>query len=221
MTETKNKHAAFKAWLKAALSDGLPGIPSHMKMVPAIRRKEMESQCGGENARKAAVLICFYPDGDDIHFALIRRNEYDGVHSGQISFPGGRFENSDRNMVHTALREAEEETNILEGDVEVLGEITPIYIPPSNYIVSPFVGWTPQKPEFIPEPAEVSEILSISIKELLNPANRQMKNIQHSDHNIIEVPCFYIQDHIIWGATAMMLSEMSDIWKMAKGKGKM
>ena len=212
MKNFDKKPSSFPLRLKAALAGELPGVASQMKMVPAIRKKEMEKRNWDDNAKKAAVLICFYPVGDgEIHLALIRRNEYDGVHSGQISFPGGRYEEDDRDLIHTALREAEEETNILIDSVEVLGEITPVYIPPSNFIVNPVVGWTSIKPEFIAEKAEVQEILSISMSELLNPANHQIKDIIHREYNIIDVPCFYIQGHIIWGATAMMLGEIKDL----------
>jgi 8-oxo-dGTP pyrophosphatase MutT (NUDIX family) len=212
MTGSTIKYLSFKDKLVQALTDPLPGVVSQMKMVPAIRQKEMEKRSWDNSARKAAVLICFYPDGEeDIHLALIRRNDYDGVHSGQISFPGGKYEEDDRDLTHTALREAEEETNILMKSVDVLGEITSVYIPPSNFIVSPVVGCTPKKPDFIAEKSEVQEILSISIKDLLDPANRQVKDIPHREYNIIDVPCFYIQGHIIWGATAMILSEMLDV----------
>ena len=117
------KPEIFVQLLKQRLSETLPGLSSQMKMVPEERRKEIESRNPTNRAKKAAVLICFFPDGySNIHLVLIRRNEYDGVHSGQISFPGGRYEDNDRNMVKTALREAEEETNIKAKDVEVLGE---------------------------------------------------------------------------------------------------
>ncbi len=202
----------FKEELRKRLADELPGLSSQMKMVPAVRREEIGNRHGNGDARKAAVLICFYPEvHGGIHLVLIRRNEYDGVHSGQISFPGGRHENDDSDLFHTALREAEEETNIRIDDVEVLGEISPVYIPPSNFIVKPVIGWTSQRPDLIPDPLEVSEILTVSLDELMDPVNRQTKDISHREFNIIDVPCFYIQGHIIWGATAMMLSEVVDV----------
>ncbi len=208
----KSDRRNFKEILRKRLEGELPGFSSQMKMVPAVRRKEIENRYGNGDARKAAVLICFYPEvHGGIRLVLIRRNEYDGVHSGQISFPGGRHENDDSDLFHTALREAEEETNIRIDDVEVLGEISPVYIPPSNFIVKPVIGWTSQRPDLIPDPSEVSEILTVSLDELMDPANRQIKDISHREFNIIDVPCFYIQGHIIWGATAMMLSEVVDI----------
>ena len=212
MSEQFQEHLTFRNELKKKLGTKLPGVEAQMKMVPAHRQQEMKLRNWKNKARKAAVLICFYPDGKgEIHLTFIRRNEYDGVHSGQISFPGGGYEKEDRDLVHTALREAEEETNIREAEVEVLGEITPVYIPPSNFIVKPVVGWTDRKPDFIPEVAEVQEILNISINKLLSPSSRQNKDISHREFSMIQVPCFYIDGHVIWGATAMMLSEMLDV----------
>jgi len=205
-------HNQFIETLKRGLAKHLPGQKAQMKMIPEVRRKEMERFSGGDEARKAAVLICFYPETDgSIRLVLIRRNEYDGVHSGQISFPGGRYEERDPDMVYTALREAEEETNISIDLVEVLGEITPVFIPPSNFLVRTVVAWASQKPDFKADPSEVSEILSISLEELTDPGNIQVRDIQHREFNIIDVPCYYIQGHIIWGATAMMLSEVVEI----------
>lgn len=212
MGERMKRHLIFRDKISHTLEKELPGIESQMKMVPAHRQKEMEGLNWTLEPKKAAVLICFYPDEHgEIYLALIRRNEYDGVHSGQISFPGGRYEEEDRDLIHTALREAEEETNIRQDNVQILGEITPVYIPPSNFLVNAVVGWTDKKPDFIAEVAEVQEILSIPLSELLNPANRQTKDIKHREYSIIDVPCFFIQGHIIWGATAMMLSEVLDV----------
>lgn len=208
----RSTNSSLKEVLAKRLQGELPGTASQMKMVPEIRRKEMEKRKHGADARRAAVLICFYPEENgEIHFILIRRNEYDGVHSGQISFPGGRYEATDRDMIYTALREAEEETNIRMGEVEVLGKITPVYIPPSNFIVTAVIGWAQKKPNLIPDPAEVTEIMCISLKELSDPGNIQQRDISHKEYNIIDVPCFYIQGHIVWGATAMILSEVVDI----------
>ncbi len=206
-----DRHINYIEGLRKALQGKLPGVDSQMKMVPAIRQREIERLAWREDAKKAAVLICFYPGNDGISLALIRRNEYDGVHSGQISFPGGRYEESDPDLVFTALREAEEEINIPASKVDVLGEITPVYIPPSNFMVKPVVGWIPEKPDFIPEPSEVSEIVCIKLSEILDHANFMNKDIPHREYKMINVPCFYIRENIIWGATAMIMSEMVDV----------
>lgn len=198
--------------LKESLATELPGLRSQMKMVPSIRQKEMEKRQWDKNARKAAVLICLYEDADNnVILPLIRRNEYDGVHSGQISLPGGKSENGDRDLIHTALREAEEELNIKASEVEVLGEITPVYIPPSNFIVQPVIAWMKSKPELIRQESEVAEIIKLPISKLRDPSFRKLKNIPHREYNIIDVPCYYIDKNIIWGATAMILSELVDM----------
>ncbi len=202
----------FTESLKKSLTGRLPGYESHLKMIPEARRREIENRPYNDNAQKAAVLICFFPEeSGEIKLVLIRRNEYDGVHSGQISFPGGRWEESDRDMIHTALREAEEETHILMEEVEVIGQVTSVYIPPSNFIVTPVIGWAKKRPQLIPDPSEVSEILTITFNELMDPACLQQRNIPHREFNMIEVPCFYLQGQIIWGATAMMLMEVVDL----------
>jgi len=187
-------------------------MESHLKMVPEARRAEIEHFENIRDARQAAVLICLVNDGkNDTGVVLIRRNEYDGVHSGQISFPGGRYEDGDTDMISTALREADEETNIRKSDVEVIGKITPVFIPPSNFFVTPVLAWAENQPELIPDPSEVSEIMIVSLADLMDPANRQVRNIAHREFNFIDVPCFYIHGNIIWGATAMMLMELLDI----------
>jgi 8-oxo-dGTP pyrophosphatase MutT (NUDIX family) len=181
-------------------------------MVPSIRQKEIEKRAWNENAQKAAVLICLYPDKDNnLYVPLIRRNEYDGVHSGQISLPGGKYERGDKSLVITALREAEEELNIRADRIEILGEISDVFIPPSNFIVKPVIAWSPEHPDFIPDTSEVSEVIPVSLDDLLSENVRKIKDIPHRDYNIIDVPCFYINDQIIWGATAMILSELVDL----------
>lgn len=205
-------HNIFRDKLRVRLKQPLPGLEAQMKMVPGSRRREVMTRGNGYEAKKAAVLACFYPEDDgEIHIVLIRRNEYDGVHSGQISFPGGKLEDHDPDLVHTALREAEEETNILISQVEVLGEITDIYIPPSNFLVKAVVGWSPFRPDLIPDPSEVSEILTVPLKELTNPESRQHSEILRRDQTRNSVPCFIIGGNVIWGATAMLLSELVEL----------
>mgnify|MGYP001193230109 CR=1 FL=1 len=198
--------------LKSRLTEELPGLASQMKMVPAARKEEIEKRSLHAGGRKAAVLVCLYPDRNgEICFVLIRRNEYDGVHSGQISFPGGSYEEGDENLVATALREAREETGIVPEEMEILGSLTPVYIPPSNFHVQPFVGWAGKAPRFIPDPAEVSEIIEVPLKNILRAENRLEKTIPHREFKEIRVPCYMIGGHVVWGATAMMLSELGDI----------
>ncbi len=205
-------HQAFVDGLKRRLKMELPGLASQLKMVPAARKRDLTESLHQSGGKKAAVLICLFPAHDgEICFVLIKRNEYDGVHSGQISFPGGSHEEGDENLVATALREANEETGIDKNKVQVLGSLTSVYIPPSNFFVEPVVGWTNAVPDFVPDKTEVSEILIVPLGIITQPAYRSEKVIPHREFRGMNVPCFTIGGHIVWGATAMILSEMSDL----------
>lgn len=161
--------------------------------------------------RKSAVLILLFPDGQDIKTIFIQRNIYDGVHSGQIAFPGGRYEIFDENLVNTALRETEEEVGVPQKDVNPIGHLTEIYIPPSNFDVLPVIGWTPKTPRIKIDPIEVSSAFCVSLSALLDPASKSMKEILMATEQRLEVPCFVINGKIIWGATSMILNEFTEI----------
>jgi len=161
-----------------------------------------------EKTRKSAVLILFYKHLNDIYIPLILRPKYDGVHAGQMAFPGGRFENSDENLIRTAVREAQEEIGIKASDVKVIGQLTEIYIAPSNFLALPIVGYLPYRPDFYPDPREVDKIFEINLKEFLNTDNISTTTIKIKDFSL-EVPCYIIQNNIIWGATALMISELN------------
>jgi 8-oxo-dGTP pyrophosphatase MutT (NUDIX family) len=132
------------------------------------------------------------------------------VHSGQISFPGGKVEKSDLSMSHTALREAHEEVGVVPNTVELIGSLTKLYIPPSNFDVYPIVGVTNTTPKFITN-QEVYKLLEVDLDTLLSKDTLGYKTITHRDGNEFIVPCFHIQDEIVWGATAMILSEFMDV----------
>lgn len=169
------------------------------------RTSEEESQC-----RSAAVLILLYPDGDHIHTVFMKRNEYDGPHSGQISFPGGMYEDRDLDLEQTAIRETEEEIGIHAGTMEVLGRLTPLFIPISNFCVTPYVAWMTERPEFHPDSSEVQYLLTPSLDELLDPAYRR-KEVLHRHGRDILTPYILLDEDILWGATAMILSEFMEL----------
>jgi 8-oxo-dGTP pyrophosphatase MutT (NUDIX family) len=164
-----------------------------------------------EGARLSSVLVLLYPIGERAHIAFIRRNEYDGIHSGQISFPGGGREETDLSHTDTALREAWEETGIDPERVEILGELTQLYIPPSNFLVFPVVGFTGARPDFNPDPSEVQEIIEIEMEKLREPGILQQREIVLSADFSIMAPCFVVGDAVIWGATAMIISELLEM----------
>jgi len=143
----------------------------------------------------------------------MRRPDYSGIHSRQISLPGGKFEKTDRDLVETAIREAKEEVGIEPSAVNIIGTLTPLYIPPSNYIVTPVAGWSEHRPEFIRDPREVEEIIEISLADFLDDRNIKTKRIKLFLGLSTNLPCYYIGGNIIWGATAMMLSEFRTILK--------
>jgi len=164
-----------------------------------------------ENARKAGVLVLFYPVSREVNLVFMKRNEYPGVHSGQISFPGGARETGDRDIVETALREAEEEIGIDRESVNIVGSMTDLFIPPSNFLVTPVAGYSHTRPDFRADPKEVSQLLEFSIDHFLDKNARQEKDITIFPEVKIKVPCYFAKGHVIWGATAMILSEVIDL----------
>jgi 8-oxo-dGTP pyrophosphatase MutT (NUDIX family) len=135
-------------------------------------------------------------------------------HSGQVSFPGGKVEKADRDLAHTALREAEEELGVPQTTVSILGKMTDLYIPVSNFLVHPFIGFTPNKPSFQLQHSEVQQIVEAPLAILLNKANRKTTNLTLPNNvTLKEVPYFDVNGNIVWGATAMMLSEFTAIVK--------
>ena len=189
----------------------LPGITSQLKMASMRRIIKDGKIVIPDDVRKGGVLILFYPADSKIYMVFIKRTEYPGVHSGQISFPGGGWELSDKDIVETALREAEEEIGINRNSVVPIAKLTDLFIPPSNFLVTPIVGYTNERPDFIPDPEEVDRILEVPLDKLLDETNILEKEITIFPELSLNVPCFYVDGNVIWGATAMMLHELIDV----------
>lgn len=164
------------------------------------------------NPRKAAVMALMYPNdlGEMIMIFMLRKT-YKGVHSNQIGFPGGKVEDEDHTMLDTAFRETYEEIGVSENHITILKELTEVYIPPSNFLVQPYLGVLNKKPLYTLEEKEVERLIEIPLKTILNDAYISSKKLKTSYANEIEVPVFEFDDEIIWGATAMMLSEIKDL----------
>lgn len=157
-------------------------------------------------------MAVFYPrEEGKTYFVLILRKTYRGVHSNQVGFPGGRVEGSDRDLEHTALRETEEEVGIPQEDITVIKEMTRIYIPPSNFWVQPFMGYMESTPKLIPQEEEVEAVLEVALEDFLSDSCFTKQTLSTSYAKEIEVPAFLLNDHVVWGATAMMLSEMKEV----------
>ena len=183
----------------------LPGATAHQKMLSATRiaLKILPN----ERTRRSAVLILFYQHRDEIWLPLILRPKYDGVHAGQMAFPGGRFEKTDESLIRTALREAQEEIGIKANDVQILGVLSELFIPPSNFYVLPVVGILPYRPDFYPDPREVDQVFEVKFSEM---NDEKIVGLTEIDVRgvLIDAPFYDIQGHKVWGATAMMISEL-------------
>lgn len=211
-----NKLRTFAEQFSKILSEPLPGLEAQSLMIPPTRRKQIEVYEKIDNARLSAVLVLFYEIEEDIRFVLIKRAQYEGVHSGQIALPGGQYEDSDNGLTETALREAEEEIGIEAKKVILLGKLSPLYIPPSHFKVFPYVGYYPEKPDFKADGTETTEIIEISLNDFCNPEFQTEKGVTTRNGTKVIVPCFYLKGRIVWGATAMVLSELLHLLKQIK-----
>jgi len=188
------------------------GAKSHLRMAPQNREEMLRIwDYSKQNPKKAGVLILLYPKEAQTFFVLIHRG-FGGVHSSQISFPGGKFEKTDNDLLQTAIRETEEEIGIEQEKIKIIKKISELYVPPSNFLISPFIGFLENEPKFVPQQDEVAEIIEVSLSDFLN-INTTFDNVKASQNNYINVPTYNIQGKIVWGATAMILSELKDIFE--------
>ena len=187
---------------------------AHQIMMPPEREELMKNlNIEDKNPKKAAVMMLFYPKNTKAHLVLILRNSYNGVHSSQIAFPGGKVELNDQSIVYAALRETEEEIGISIDKITIIKAFTQVYIPPSNFMVFPFLGYSNEELLFKPDPKEVAGILELSVVDFLDE-NAIVNQTMSTSYSIeIQVPAFKIKEHYVWGATAMMLSELKETFK--------
>lgn len=197
----------FIKQLQDRLASGLPGPEAQYKMAHGSRKGLYGHPA---DAKQAGVLALLYPKAQDWHLVFIERvSNHKDRHSGQISFPGGRFESTDQNLANTALRETEEEIGIAQDDIRVLGALSQLYIPVSNFLVHPYVGFIDYTPTFQPEISEVAAILETPFKTFLQKENIAKKAIELPGNLVLkDVPHFSVGDKVIWGATAMMMNEL-------------
>ena len=193
----------------------LLGEASHAKMSPPYRvelAKLLEEN--RTKAKNAGVMALFYPNVEkQTQLVLILRKAYKGVHSAQIGFPGGKFERGDKDLLYTALRETKEEIGVEISKQNVVKALSPLYIPPSNFIVHPFLGLIEETPKFYKQEDEVEDILEVGLLDFLNEKNSVTTKVSTSYKMKVDVPAFNFNGHIVWGATAMMLSELKDLLK--------
>ncbi len=188
--------------LQRCMGNPLPGKQAQMSMLPEGR--SLEPSTG--SPRLAAVLLLLYPKNNQWHTVFIKRNEYPGHHSGQVSFPGGKRDGNDKDMAGTALREAKEETGIDESEIRLAGPLSPLHIPVSGFHVHPFVGMLFNTPCFSPDSTEVQYLIETPVRNLLNPATRRVTTMVIRG-NEVRVPFYQVKGETVWGATAMILAE--------------
>ena len=199
--------------LKQKFLRPLPGALSHLKMSPRNRVDDFS----GNNpmmplARRSAVLVLLFPDQGQLKTVFIKRSVYNGVHSGQISFPGGQYETTDDSFEATALRETNEEIGVPGDKIQLIGRLTDFYIPPSNFLVKVYVGYTSQKPEYIPDKKEVQSVVEVNVEDLYDGNNITQKEFYSTSRNsVVNAPTYVISGVEIWGATAMIVSELLDV----------
>jgi 8-oxo-dGTP pyrophosphatase MutT (NUDIX family) len=208
------KFSDFLIYVPKIAKEILPGINAHIKMMPPERLKLLEvTDFSDKNPRKAAVLMLIYPKNNLSHLALIIRNSYPGVHSSQIAFPGGKVEDFDLSLEETSLRETEEEVGISPEKIKIIRAFTEVYIPPSNFLVAPFLGFSEQELTFKLDPNEVAGLIEFPVNELFDDKILARVKISNSYLTDTDVLGFKIEEHLVWGATAMMLSELKELMK--------
>ncbi len=183
-------------------------------MSPPFRREIKIEEALNNGAIESAVLILLYEKNSEMYIILTERTVYAGKHSGQISLPGGKKDVSDINLEQTALRETFEEIGVDYQDVEIISALSHLYIPVSNFLVFPFVAKLKGNPSFIREEKEVNKILEVKINELLNEKNVGEKEFYYKESDIrFNAPTYTVNGVVVWGATAMILSEFLEIVK--------
>lgn len=194
------------------IQKGIPGEQSHIKMAPLNRPLSSIALQSSSTIRESAVSINLYREDQQIHCILIQRPTYDGVHSGQVAFPGGKKDPEDIDLEYTARRENFEEVGISINQGVLLGELTEVYIPVSSFLVKPFIFFYEELPMLTADSREVAEIFSFSLEELIDESSFSTMEVQFPNGITQKnIPCFVLNGKEIWGATALILNELRDL----------
>ena len=216
--ESASNTEVFFKKLKAELLSTLPGVDAHLRLAPEMRINDLKIGITPDHAVESAVLIIIYPFKNRLHTVVILRNEYDGAHSGQISLPGGKSEESDVDYEHTALREAQEEIGIIPSTMEVIGQLSRFYVRPSNFVINPYIAYCAQRPDFHPDATEVQRIIEVDFFTEINPDRIVNRTIIFKNKLQVNAPGFEIGGEFMWGATAMIFSELYQVLTIAAEK---
>ncbi len=207
----------FFSKLRQALSEELPGASAQNRMTARSRIPTEEWLEKRPDHKQSAVVLPLFFHAGEIHTSLILRPTYDGVHSGQLALPGGRYEEIDGTIEQTAIRETQEEVGILLKTEHLAGKLTPVYIPVSNFLVHPFVAVLAQRPNYIKQDAEVEQIFDIPLQYFLKEEIKTIERIAVGKNQFLDAPGYRIEGRLLWGATAMMFSEMESVLQRVQG----
>jgi 8-oxo-dGTP pyrophosphatase MutT (NUDIX family) len=204
----------FVIRLAARLQQPLPGEEAQYRMAPSGRARAARLISDIRDYRSSSVLVLCYPNREAMSTVLLKRHDYQGVHSGQVGFPGGKQEPGE-SLEQTALREAGEEIGLDPGSVRVMGQLTNLYIPVSRFMVQPFVAVAPARPSFVPDPYEVQQVIEADLHKLADKSIITTGMIPRGNGMSIETPYYNVNGFIVWGATAMIISEFTSVLQEA------
>lgn len=190
-------------------SDELGGYEDHVKAYPQFRKEQYGNKRPTETSKISAVLVLFYPFNGRSYFTLIKRPTYNGYHSGQVAFPGGKKEPTDNSLKDTALREAFEEIGVHQSSVKVVNRLSDLYIPISDFLVSPFIGICSETPSFSHNKREVEYVIPVLTDSFISSAICDTEI--EVNGKVMNVPAYILNEEKVWGATAMILSELQAI----------
>jgi 8-oxo-dGTP pyrophosphatase MutT (NUDIX family) len=204
----------LSVYLKQQIEAGLPGREAHFEMSHKLRTYTPDTPSA---AMESAVCILLFPnEKGSFSFTLMERTSHNknDKHKGQISLPGGKKDNTDIDLSKTALREVKEEIGVSEKEIELIGQLTELYIPVSNFVVYPFIGFSTKKPIYQKQESEVKDIFEVELNALMDSRSVKHTNIKISKHiTLKDVPYFNLENKVVWGATAMILNELKSIVK--------
>lgn len=199
-------------FLKQRLSQNLPGREAQIRMAPKpVSQGEMREMPPPDDVNKSSVLALLFPNEDEHPELVLTLRSSDIDHGGQISFPGGRQDQGE-SLDQTALREANEEIGVSPSSITIIGQLSDLYVSHSNNLVTPFVGFTSERPQFNLNPAEVAEVFSVELQSLVQKKNITVENWDLHSYTY-KVPYWDVHEVPLWGATAMMLNEFLDIYR--------